>query len=155
LQARRQVVLRLVGPAVRSFFEGEAGTHVRQSLAGGTEIVRVRVRDGDIAPDIHVRSLARAREAFVAALESGQPLPDNPDVVLPIVRRYRFDPSAPPVPGARISAGELTPIEVEDYPLAHVSQTRVRTLKDVLPRLWWLRVGLDVDFEDAVGSQEV
>ncbi|MCA9712227.1 MAG: hypothetical protein KDK70_40700, partial [Myxococcales bacterium] len=59
-------------------------------------------------------------------------LPPNPDAVLPIVRRYRFDPPPP---------GELSPLEVEDYPLAHALQTRARSLADVLPSLWLLRVG--------------
>ncbi|MCX4241409.1 AAA family ATPase [Paraliomyxa miuraensis] len=132
-RANERLVIRLVGPAVRASFEGEHGSHVRHGLGGGSEVVRVRVLDGSITPAEHVRRLETEREAFVAGLESGAvPLPDNPDAVLPIVRRYRFDPPRP---------GEPTSIEIEDYPLAHAVQTRARGLADVLPSLWLLRVG--------------
>ncbi|MEM9459285.1 MAG: AAA family ATPase [Myxococcota bacterium] len=133
-RANERIVMRLVGPAVRSSLETEHGSHVRSGLSGGSEVVRVRVLDGAIDPAEHVRRLDRERDAFVAALEAGRStLPDNPDAVLPIVRRYRFDPPRP---------GELSTLDVEDYPLAHVLSTRARSLADVLPSLWLLRVGL-------------
>ena len=140
-RANERIVMRLVGPAVRASFEGEHGSHVRSGLSGGSEVVRVRVLDGAIDPAEHVRRLDGEREAFVRALEAGgSALPDNPDAVLPIVRRYHFDPPRP---------GELSTLDVEDYPLAHVLSTRARSLADVLPSLWLLRVGLRGPQEEA------
>ncbi len=132
-RGNERATIRLVGPAVRVFFEGEHGSHVRQGMGGGTEVVRVRVLEGVRSPAEHLCVVAREREAFVEALEQGRtPLPANPDAVLPIVRRYHFDPPHP---------GELSPLEVEDYSLAHALRTRARALADVLPSLWLLRVG--------------
>ena len=132
--AWRQIVFPIVGPAVRPFFAGEHGTHVRESLTGGTEIVRVRLlplpADGARA---HVEALDREREAFMTALEAGAELPaEHPDTVLPIVRRYDYDPPAEDEPSW---------IEVEDYPLMYAARTQVRSLVDVLPTLWLLRMG--------------
>ncbi len=98
----------------------------------GSEVVAVRVLSGAVDPAAHAAGLARQRAAFVGALEQGTPVPHNPDAVLPIIRRYRFDPSP---------TGEPAPIEVEDYPLAHAVCTRARRLVDVLPPLWLLRIG--------------
>jgi ATP-dependent Clp protease ATP-binding subunit ClpC len=132
--AQHQIVLRMVGPAVRSFFAGEHGSHVRESLTGGTEVVRVRVLPrASIEPGEHVADLARQRNAFVAALEAGTPLQvEHPDAILPIVRRYDYDPQR---------ADEPSWIEVEDYPLSFALRTQVRNLADVLPTLWLLRKG--------------
>jgi ATP-dependent Clp protease ATP-binding subunit ClpA/ATP-dependent Clp protease ATP-binding subunit ClpC len=139
-ESYRQVALRIVGPAVRSFFEGDHGTHVRESLAGGTEIVRVRVlpafgESGPVTAMDHLASQGQARDAFVEALEAGREdaMPANPDAVLPILRRYRFEPRG----------GDPAPIDVEDYRLSHVTSTRARRLADVLPTLWLLRLGAD------------
>jgi len=128
--AERRVV-RIVGPAVAAFFQGEHGSHVRTSLAAGAEVVRVRVLSSAVSPKEHLGGLQRERTEFVEALESGEPLPENPDALLPILRRYRFDPSP----------GSMSKIEVEDYPLAYAIETRARSLSDVLPHLWLLRVG--------------
>jgi hypothetical protein len=119
---------------VRSFFAGEHGSHVRESLTGGTEVVRVRVLAGtSIEPADHVADLARQRDAFVAALEAGEPVAaDHPDAILPIVRRYDYDPQR---------SDEPSWIEVEDYPLTYAVRTQVRSLADVLPTLWLLRKG--------------
>ncbi len=130
-------MLRIVGPAVFPFFAGEHGSHVRTSLGGGSEVVRVRVLPGTVSPPEHAATLSSDRTAFVDALQAGAALPDNPDAVLPIVRRYRFDPS-PDGP---------TRLEVEDYPLAYALQTTARSLSDVLPQLWLLRIGQSVSEE--------
>jgi ATP-dependent Clp protease ATP-binding subunit ClpA/ATP-dependent Clp protease ATP-binding subunit ClpC len=132
--AQHQVVLRIAGPAVRSFFMGEHGSHVRESLTGGTEVVRVRVLPGPaIDPREHVADLDRQRQAFVAALEAGEhPMADHPDAILPIVRRYDYDPQR---------TDEPSWIQVEDYPLTYAVRTQVRRLADVLPTLWILRMG--------------
>ena len=126
-----RVVLHVVGPAVRSFYEGEQGSHVRASLAGGSEVVRVRVLPADVTPAAHLQRLATQRQAFVQALEAGAELPDNPDAMLPIVRRYHFDP---PSHGT-------APIVVEDFPLAYALESRAARLSDVMTELWLLRIG--------------
>lgn len=129
-----RLVLRFVGPSVATFYEGEEGSHVRRGLTGGSEVVRVRVRRGGTQrPADHVRAQARAREDFIHALEHADPAQvDNPDAVLPIIRRYRFDPPR---------SHEIAPIDVEDYPLGHAMSTRARSLAEVLPVLWLLRLG--------------
>jgi ATP-dependent Clp protease ATP-binding subunit ClpA/ATP-dependent Clp protease ATP-binding subunit ClpC len=134
------VVLRIVGPAVRTFFAAESGCHVRHGLAAGREIVRVRSYSGvECTPTEHVARQQEARRAFVDALESGAELPVDPDGVEPIVRRYDFDP---------VSAGRLSHLSVEDYPLAYAITTQARGIADVLPMLWLLAVG------QAVARQE-
>jgi ATP-dependent Clp protease ATP-binding subunit ClpA/ATP-dependent Clp protease ATP-binding subunit ClpC len=80
---------------------------------------------------------ADERDRFMRALElapAGEPLPDNPDAVLPVIRRYRFEPRA----------DRPTPIDVEDYALSHVTSTRARHLLDVMPTLWLLRLGTKI-----------
>lgn len=134
----QRYVLRLVGPAVRTFFATEQGSHVRTSLGGGSEVVRVRVLTGDETPQQHDDRLVEQRAAFVDALQRGTELPANPDAVLPIIRRYRFDPQP----------DTLSAIEVEDYPLAYAIETRARQLQDVLPQLWLLRIGAHAHVTD-------
>jgi ATP-dependent Clp protease ATP-binding subunit ClpC len=132
-RGNHQVVMRILGPAVRTFFEAEHGCHVRHGLADGREIVRVRVLPGlDVSPRTHVDARADARRAFVHALEHGGEAPVDPDGVSTIVRRYDFDPPAP---------GRIAPIVVEDYPLSFALATKARTLADVLPSLWLLAIG--------------
>lgn len=135
-RAWSRCVMRVVGVGVRTFFKAEHGTHTRESMASGTEIVRVRVIAGESHPREHLARIEALRQAFVDALESGtsrEALPEHPDTVLPTVRRYRFDPR-----GRR----ELADIEVEDFPLMHAMETQVRRLGDVLPALWLLRLGV-------------
>jgi hypothetical protein len=43
----------------------------------------------------------------------------------------------------------LSPIVVEDYPLAHAISTRARSIGAVLPMLWLLAIGQAVAEEDA------
>ncbi|MCA9713998.1 MAG: ATP-dependent Clp protease ATP-binding subunit [Myxococcales bacterium] len=136
-QAHHQIVLRLLGPAVRAFYMGEQGCHVRHSISGASEVVRVRVLPARrTTPAAHVSLLSARREAFERALEQlppGAELPENPDGVLPIVRRYRYDPPE--------REGTSTRYEVEDYPLAHAATVRGRALAEVLRPLWMLRLG--------------
>ena len=133
-QAARVVLLRVTGPGVRSFFAGEAGSHVRHALSGATEIVRVRVLPAvEVSAAAHLAALDTARAAFIAALEAGAPaaaLPANPDGVPPVVRAYHFDPA----PG-----GEPVQIEVEDFPIAQALRMHVRKLAEVLPVVWMYR----------------
>ncbi len=132
---RTQILLRIVGPAVREFFGPEEGSHVRESVSGGTEVVRVRVLPGvDADPVRHLAGLEAERSAFIESLESTADgvLPEHPDAILPIVRRYVFDPPSP---------RDLAWLDIEDYPLMYATRTRVRTLADAMPTIWLLRMG--------------
>jgi ATP-dependent Clp protease ATP-binding subunit ClpA/ATP-dependent Clp protease ATP-binding subunit ClpC len=158
------LILQLVGPSVREFFKGESGCQVFETLAGEHEIVRVRVlsgrpsdkqtRDREASPhagrspstsgfhgrednpaELITRTLEQ-RRAFAEALESGADLPPNPDAMLPIIRVFRFEE---PRPGRQAS------IEVEDYPLSHVSSHTGNQLEPVLELLWLMRVGVKLE----------
>jgi ATP-dependent Clp protease ATP-binding subunit ClpC len=131
------LVLQLVGPSVRDFFASESGCQVLETLGGGHEIVRVRVLDGSPSDDpaeLIARTLEQ-REAFIAALESGDTLPSNPDTMLPIIRRFKLEE---PRPGRHAS------VEVEDYPLSHASVHTGAKLEPVLALLWLMRVGVAI-----------
>lgn len=129
------LVLQLVGPSVREFFAGESGCQVQETLGGEHEIVRVRVLDGEPSDDpaaLIARTL-RQRQAFAEALEAGTKLPRNPDRMLPIIRLFKLEEPR---------AGRPASIEVEDYPLSHVSSHTGDRLEPVLELLWLMRVGL-------------
>jgi ATP-dependent Clp protease ATP-binding subunit ClpC len=131
------LVLQLVGPSVREFFAGESGCQVLETLGGGHEIVRVRVLDGEPRDDpaqLITRTLAQ-RQAFIQALEAGTALPRNPDAMLPIIRRFKLEEPRP---------GRPANVEVEDYPLSHVSSHTGAQLEPVLSLLWLMRVGLAI-----------
>lgn len=129
------LVLQLVGPSVREFFAGESGCQVLETLGGEHEIVRVRVLDGEPSDDpaaLIARTL-RQRQAFAEALEAGTTLPRNPDRMLPIIRLFKLEEPR---------AGRSASVEVEDYPLSHVSSHTGDRLEPVLELLWLMRVGL-------------
>lgn len=140
------LVLQLVGPSVREFFASESGCQVIETLGGDHEIVRVRVLEGSPSDDpaeLIARTLAR-REAFIAALESGAPLPPNPDAMLPIIRRFKLEEAR---------RGQPAKVEVEDYPLSHASThtggpaggaNTGAKLEPVLALLWLMRVGVAI-----------
>ncbi|MCB9661213.1 MAG: ATP-dependent Clp protease ATP-binding subunit [Sandaracinaceae bacterium] len=129
-----RVVLKFVGLGVTDFFAGEEGCHVRTSMLSGSEVVRVRVLPDtdDLAPLCVIEEADQARARFEDALERGEePLPPDPDGLLPCVRRVRFDPPLRP--------GELAPIEIEDFRLGTSGTHQCRRLADVLPHYWALR----------------
>ena len=129
----RRALLRIVGPGVAAFYGPEEGSHVRDSIAGGTEVVRVRVLPGrGVELGAHLEALDAGATAFAEALESGEVLPRNPDALLPVVRRYTFDPPSP---------GALAWIDVEDYPLMYAYRGRSADLHEALDTVWLLRMG--------------
>jgi len=138
-KAYRQIAINLFGPGMRTYFSGEEGCHVRESRSGSTEVVRVRIFDGrGVSAAEHLRQHEARRKAFIDALERGGPeahLPDDPDVLLPIVRRIQFDP------GSLGASAGLAWIDLEDYPLGYVTRTKVRHINEILPSLWLLRLG--------------
>ena len=135
----QRALLRIVGPGVAAFYGPEAGSHVRDSIAGGTEVVRVRVLPGrGVELETHLEGLDTGATAFADALERGETHPRNPDALLPIVRRYTFDP---PNPGA------LAWIDVEDYPLMYAYRSRSADLLEAIDTVWLLRMGAAISFE--------
>jgi ATP-dependent Clp protease ATP-binding subunit ClpA/ATP-dependent Clp protease ATP-binding subunit ClpC len=123
-----RVVLKLAGLSVLDRFAGEHGCHVLSRLGGVAEIVRVAVRPAP--PEVTAAGKLAAGEAarrrFVDALEgevAAGELPPNPDELLPVVRRYRYDPPDDGAPSL---------CEVEDYVLCHAAGHRVRSFAEVL-----------------------
>lgn len=133
----RRALLRIVGPGAQAFYGPEQGSHVRDSVSGGTEVVRVRALPGYGAElGEHLDGLDAARDAFSRALETSHATPPNPDALLPIVRRYTFDPPTP---------GGLAWIDVEDYPLMYAYRGRSASLREALDTVWLLRMGASMD----------
>jgi len=140
--AARRALLRIVGPGAQAFYGPEEGSHVRDSVSGGTEVVRVRALPGYGAGlGEHLDGLEAARNAFSAAIENGDASAANPDALLPIVRRYTFDP---PTPGA------LAWIDVEDYPLMYAYRGRSASLREALDTVWLLRMGASMNAKEHV-----
>ncbi|MFV8755312.1 AAA family ATPase [Nannocystaceae bacterium ST9] len=134
-----RLVLQLVGPSVREFFAGESGCQVLETLGGGHEIVRVRVLasvPGARGPAGALAETDAQRRAFAAALEAGEPLPSNPDAMLPIIRHFKLDEAR---------AGKPETIEVEDYRLSHVSSHAAVPLARVLELMWLMQVGVAIE----------
>lgn len=128
------MALKLVGPGVRSFFEGEAGLHVWQSTGRLPEIVKVRVHDERAPAPLELITQHEAKlQAFHKARQTGvSPLPENPEAAAPVVRAYRFEPPT--------RTGAVSTLELDDYLLTHSGTHRVRTPGEALPALWRLRM---------------
>ncbi|PTL85803.1 AAA family ATPase [Vitiosangium sp. GDMCC 1.1324] len=126
--------IKLVGPGVRPFFEGEAGLHVWQSSGRLPEIVKVRVHEASAPEPAELLAMHGAKlQAFHKARQEGvSPLPEDPESGAPVVRAYRFDPPARP--------GTVSVLELDDYLLTHSGSHRVRAPEDALPALWRLRM---------------
>ena len=136
------VVMKVSGFEVYDFFAGEEGCQTWRSSTHGSELVRTRVspaEPGVLAIDrlrAHVEQRARFQQALEQTPEghtTGVPLeiPENPERLLPAVRRFVFDP---PAEGASALA------TVEDYRLAYSCEARVKTLHEVFRDLWLLRM---------------
>ncbi len=131
------VVLKLVGLCLLELFKGENGAHVWQSLALGTELIRVRIWSAfghDDHPKDILQQHQQARSRFEEAMEKGLAPPPNPDALLPAVRVLTFEPPA--------RAGRLGKIEVEDYGLGYSQQVSANSLLDALRPMWILRKSL-------------
>lgn len=139
--AYRQIALRVNGPGIRSFFVGEEGCQIRDSLTGGTEVIRIVVLSGtELDPLTYLLNQEARRERFIEALEASEndaSLPDDPDRLLPVIRRIQFDQMDVDANGVR----PATWVDVEDYPLGYVYRGKVKQLADVFSTLWLLRLG--------------
>jgi ATP-dependent Clp protease ATP-binding subunit ClpA/ATP-dependent Clp protease ATP-binding subunit ClpC len=127
-------VLKIAGLCVRRFFEGEHGCQVRASLSSSPEIVRVRVVEADAQtrPAQLIHEHIGARAVFEHALETCvEALPPNPEALLPVVRRWSFEPDA----------DAAFHVSVEDFGLVHATERSVRALDEVLRELWLLKMG--------------
>ncbi len=145
LPSAQTVVLQIAGLCIYDVLSTEAGCHLRQALSTTPEIVRVDVlpvaaasgveRDADelSAAAKHLAVLDDAAHAFAEALERGDdPLPSNPRSLLPVIRRYRYDPD----PGGRASE-----CIIEDYATLQVEKRTVGHLRDGLARIWRRSLG--------------
>ena len=135
LAAGRRVehaVLHLSGVAIREWLAGEQGCHVWNAVTKGSEVVRVRVLPANDSPEAVIRAHLDARADFEDALETGRVPPADPESLLPVVRRIRFNP--PERPGA------VAPYEIEDYRTAYVDRGNVADIAEALPTLLWLRM---------------
>lgn len=132
------LALKLVGPGVRPFFEGEAGLHVWQSSGRLPEIVKVRVHGVEAPQPLELLARHGAKlQAFHKARQEGvSPLPEDPEAAAPVVRAYRFEPPTRP--------GAVAVLELEDYLLTSSGSHRVRTPAEALPALWRLRMSQSV-----------
>jgi ATP-dependent Clp protease ATP-binding subunit ClpC len=118
------VVLEIEGVAVRSFFSGEEGSHVWTSVGSGSEIVRVKLLHAERARAAAAQHREEASR-FDAALSRGDdPLPANPEALLPVVRRIAFDPPS--------RLGEPAPLELEDYATSYVELGHATDLLDAV-----------------------
>lgn len=130
------LVLEISGLAILDHFEPERGCHVWQSLASGTELVRVDawpVERQDSAKDVVARFL-EAQQAYELAIRQStddETLVHNPSHLLGAIRKLRYEPSK----------GDNRPIrfEIEDYATAEVTVRHARTLADALRPQWLLR----------------
>ncbi|WP_224244201.1 AAA family ATPase [Hyalangium gracile] len=128
------IALKLVGPGVRPFFEGEAGLHVWQSSGRLPEVVKARVHDAAASAPLELITQHDAKlQAFHKARQEGRsPLPENPEAAVPVVRSYRFEPPTRP--------NTVSNLELEDYLLTHSGTHRVFTPGEALPALWRVRM---------------
>lgn len=126
------VVLQIGGVAIREWLAGEEGCHVWNAVTKGSEVVRVRVLPATKTPEEVVREHLEARERFEHALETGEAPPPDPERLLPVVRRIRFNPPA--------RRTDVAPYEIEDYPTSYVDRGNVADITAVLPTLLWLRM---------------
>ncbi|QRN92932.1 ATP-dependent Clp protease ATP-binding subunit [Archangium violaceum] len=128
------VALKLVGPGIRPFFEGEAGLHVWQSSGRLPEIVKVRVHEENAPEPVRLLELheAKLRAFHKARQEGASPLPEDPESAAPVVRAYRFEPPS--------RQGTVSVMEIDDYLLTYSGSHRVKHLADALPTLWRLRM---------------
>ncbi|MCY1078093.1 AAA family ATPase [Archangium lansingense] len=134
MQEPVHVALKLVGPGVRPFFEGESGLHVWQSSGRLPEIVKVRIHEANAPSPSELLALHSAKlQAFHKARQEGvRPLPEDPESAAPVVRAYRFEPPVRP--------GAVSVLELDDYLLTHSGSHRVRSPAEALPALWRLRM---------------
>jgi ATP-dependent Clp protease ATP-binding subunit ClpA/ATP-dependent Clp protease ATP-binding subunit ClpC len=128
------IALKLVGPGIRPFFEGEAGLHVWQSSGRLPEIVKVRAHPEPSAEPLELITQHETKlQAFHKARQQGiTPLPDNPEAAAPVVRAYRFEPPSRPE--------AVSTMELDDYLLTYSGNHRVRSPAETLPALWRVRM---------------
>lgn len=127
LPTAERVVLTVVGLAVRETALLERGTHLLARLSAGPSVVRVDVLPPAPDPGELLRRQRAAREAFEAALDRGETA-DNPEPILPVVRRLAFDPP--------VAAGTSALAEIEDLRLGTADVVHATRLSAVLERVW-------------------
>ncbi|HKE20385.1 MAG TPA: AAA family ATPase [Kofleriaceae bacterium] len=138
------LLLRVSGLFARVAFAGEEGCHIWRSPAAEPQIVRLRVLDADAeaaAASLLAEHRARLRE-FEQALEDGrEPLPENPERLLPAVRALSFQPPLRP--------GEVFPIELEDFRLHQIRTAHSVSPLHIFQQLWWISLAREARGEGA------
>jgi hypothetical protein len=128
-------VVKIVGLHVVDFFAGETGSHVWDSVGAGTEVIRVRAFAADdrmTCREILEDHVAR-RRVFDAALEAGEdPLPDNTEALLTVIRAIRFDPPR--------NESRVAPLTIEDYGLADARRAELASPVPLLSELLRVRM---------------
>jgi len=121
----RHLALGVGGLSVVDLLMSEHGAHARESLGATSEVVMVRVlpHAGRPDPASLLRDRVAQRSAFAKALDAGHaPLPENPDALLPLVRRYHFDGDGT----------QATIAEIEDFRLYWAARLNVRAFGDLV-----------------------
>jgi ATP-dependent Clp protease ATP-binding subunit ClpA/ATP-dependent Clp protease ATP-binding subunit ClpC len=138
-------VLEVAGFAVSRRLADEEGCHIRRSASAEPEIVRVRVLGCELPPSERLARHAALASAFEAALEAGEaPLPENPGRLLPAVRTLGY--------GMPLRPGEPFTLELLDFREALSETLHVRSLADVLARVWLIQSGRGLALDDAAGA---
>jgi hypothetical protein len=128
-------IVHISGLFAREAYAGEEGCHIWRSFSTEPEIVRVRLLDppAGATPRDLLGAHAASVERFERALEEGtDPLPDNPERMLPTVRTLTFRPPLRP--------REVFEVEVEDFHLGWAGRRQVTAISQVLLDLWLLRM---------------
>ncbi|MEL7305407.1 MAG: AAA family ATPase [Myxococcota bacterium] len=125
----RVVTIRLLGCGASDVFAEEEGCHVWSSQTDGSEVVRVRRCDPQIAARDQLEGFKRGEAAFKDALEKGvSALPKNPARLVAVRRRIACDIPA--------RSGERWVADVEDYSLSHAVSRQVVGFEEILYANW-------------------
>ena len=126
------VVLDMAGLEIRSLMAFELGTHAYDTLVAGTQLAVVEIiEDDENSPREILDRHRAARATFEAALEDGSlPLPPNPDLLRPLARRVRLEPSSEPA--------IADAYEIEDNALTTTYRVRAPGVAESLRPLWRL-----------------
>jgi ATP-dependent Clp protease ATP-binding subunit ClpC len=127
------VLLRVSGLFARAAFAGEVGCTIWRSPAAEPQVVRLRLLDAnaEAAASSLFESHRRQLGEFEQALEAGaEPLPENPERLLPAVRTLAFQPPLRP--------GEVFPVDLEDFRLGQIATVHATSPLQIFEQLWWL-----------------
>lgn len=129
------LVLRVTGLCVLDYYEAETGCHLWGSATDPPDLLRVNVQPAPngLSPQQQVTNFRETmRRTQTQVVATGQHPTTAPDHLLPLVRRFRFEPPPPNQTTARF--------DVEDFRLGYAATLRRTSVEDILPFLWKLRM---------------